>query len=189
MTSPMILKRVVAATLLAGCLAIGGAQAQIRGDAPVDIAADSWEAVNSEGLAIWRGEVEVVQEQTRLRCSELRARFRRAGAAAGPGAGATWGDVEQMTCVGPVYYVTPTQSARADNAVYEGATETITMTGNVVVTQGQNVATGDRGMVNTRTNDMRLESNNRGRGGSDRVRTVLYPESGPRAPRPPAGGQ
>ena len=187
MNLSMILKRGTAAALLASALALGGAQAQIQGDAPVDISADLFEGYNAQGLAVWRGAVEVVQAQTRLRCSELRAQFRQAaGGAAQPGVAASWGDIQTLTCTGPVYYVTPTQSARGDNAVYEGASETITMTGNVVVTQGQNVATGDRAIINTRTNDSRLEATARG-GGSGRVRTVLYPENNrPAGAAPPA---
>ena len=176
MKPSIILKRGAAAALLASALAIGGAQAQIQGDAPVDITADLFEGFNNQGLAVWRGAVEVVQQQSRLRCSEMRAQFQRTGAAAQPGVAPSWGDIETLTCVGPVYYVTPTQTARGDNAVYEGRSETITMTGNVVVTQGQNVASGDRAIINTRTNDSRLEAANRG-GGSGRVRTVLYPEN------------
>ena len=183
-----ILKGGTAAALLTATMAIGGAQAQIQGNAPVDISADEFESIDAQAVAIYRGRVEAVQGQSRLRCSELRVQFsRRAGQPAGAVA-ANMGDVQRMTCVGPVFYVTPTQNARSDNAVYEAGPETITMTGNVVVTQGQNVATGDRAVINTRTNDARLEA--AGRAGSDRVRTVLYPENtrpaaGQPAPRAP----
>ncbi|HEX8568441.1 MAG TPA: LptA/OstA family protein [Caulobacteraceae bacterium] len=172
-----ILKRGAALALVAASLAIGGAQAQIQGDAPVDITADLFEGFNNQGLAVWRGRVEVVQQQSRLRCSEMRAQFQRTGGAgAQPGVGASWGDIQTLTCTGPVYYVTPTQSARGDNGVYDGPSETITLTGNVVVTQGQNVASGDRAVINTRTNDSRLEAAPT-RAGGGRVRTVLYPEN------------
>jgi lipopolysaccharide export system protein LptA len=192
-----IVKRAAAAALLASPLLIGGAQAQIQGDAPIDVSADEFESLDAQGLAIYRGAVEAVQGQTRLRCSELRVQFapRRGGAPSAPGVGGGTGELQRMTCTGPVYYVTPTQTARGDNAVYEAGPEIITVTGNVVITQGENVATADRAVINTRTNDARLESNNRG-SGSRRVRTVLYPESGPRpagaaapaAPSAPAAG-
>jgi lipopolysaccharide export system protein LptA len=182
-----IIRGGAAAALLAACLAIGGAQAQIQGNAPIDVSSDTWEALNAQGLAIYRGDVEAVQGTSRLRCSELRVKFEQKGGAgrSAPGVASDMGDVERMTCIGPVFYVTPTQNARGDNAVYEAGPETITMTGNVVVTQGQNVATADRAVINTRTNDARLESNSRG-GGSKRVRTVLYPEN--RGTPAPAAG-
>ena len=186
-------KRAAALALIASPLVIGGAQAQIQGNAPIDVSSDEFESLDAQGLAIYRGAVEAVQGQTRLRCSELRVQFaQRRGAPSAPGVAAGTGDVQRMTCTGPVYYVTPTQTARGDNAVYEAGPETITVTGNVVITQGENVATADRAIINTRTNDARLEANNRG-AGSRRVRTVLYPESGPRpagaaAPAAPAAG-
>jgi lipopolysaccharide export system protein LptA len=73
--------------------------------------------------------------------------------------------------------------ARGNNAVFEVATDIITMTGDVVLRQGQNVATGDRLTVNTRTNDSRLEAASPGTG-PNRVRSVLYPESTPARPQP-----
>ena len=176
-----IVKRAAALALIASPLVIGGAQAQIQGNAPIDVSSDEFESLDAQGLAIYRGAVEAVQGQTRLRCSELRVQFAQRSGPSAPGMAAGTGDVQRMTCTGPVYYVTPTQTARGDNAVYEAGPEIITMTGNVVITQGENVATADRAVINTRTNDARLEANARG-SGSRRVRTVLYPESGP--PRP-----
>ena len=165
------------AALLA--LSIGGAQAQIRGDAPVEVTANEFEGLNQQGLAIYRGNVEAVQNESRLRCSELRIQFaRRGGGAAGGSVTGGFGDAVRYTCSGPVWYVTPREVARGNNAVFEVATDVITMTGDVVLRQGQNVATGDRLTVNTRTNDSRLEANNPGTG-PNRVRSVLYPESTP----------
>jgi lipopolysaccharide export system protein LptA len=166
------LKRAGAAGLAALALAIGGARAQIRGDAPVEVAADEIEGLNSQGLLIYRGNVEAVQNTSRLRCSVLRIQFaRRAG-------GQGFGDAERYICEGPVWYVTPREVARGANAVFEVASNTITMTGDVVLRQDQNVATGDKLTVNTVTNDSRLEANRPG-SGPNRVRSVLYPDSAP----------
>jgi lipopolysaccharide export system protein LptA len=177
------------AALLA--LSIGGAQAQIRGDAPVEVAANEFEGFNAQGLAVYRGNVEAVQDQSRLRCSELRIQFARRGGAAGDRIGGGFGEPTRYTCMGPVWYITPREVARGNNAVFEVATDIITMTGDVVLRQGQNVATGDRLTVNTRTNDSRLEAANPGTG-PNRVRSVLYPESTPARPQqqtPPAGAR
>jgi lipopolysaccharide export system protein LptA len=183
MTPSTILKRAATAALLACPLAVGGAQAQIQGNAPVQIDADEADAINAEGVVTYRGSVEVLQEQTRLRCSEMRIQFSRtASTRAQAGVPANWGDVQRINCSGPVYYVTPTQNARGDSAVYEAGPEIITLIGNVVITQGQNVATTPgRAIINTRTNNFRLEADARGTG-SNRVRTVLYPESTGGAP-------
>ena len=181
-----LLKRMAAATLLASACAIGAPQAQIRGDGPIEIAADATEILQSQNLSIWRGNVEAVQNDTRLRCSELRVQHARSrGAAAGGGMGGQLGDAERYICRGPVWYVTPREVARGNNAVFDVATEVITMTGDVVLCQGQNVATGDKLTVNTRTNDSRLDANNPG-SGPNRVRSVLYPDSAPAGGAPRA---
>ena len=181
-----ILNRAGAAGLAALALAIGGAQAQIRNDAPVDVVADTVEALQSQGLLIYRGNVEAVQNTSRLRCSVLTVKFtRRGGEASGPGG--DFGDAERYICEGPVWYVTPREVARGNHAVFEVASNTITMTGDVVLRQDQNVATGDRLTVNTVTNDSKLEANAPG-AGPNRVRSVLYPDS-TSAPQGPQAGR
>lgn len=188
MNSTRFLKRLAAAALLASACAIGAPQAQIRGDGPIEIAADATEILQSQNLSIWRGNVEAVQNDTRLRCSELRVQHARTRApSGGGGVGGQLGDAERYICQGPVWYVTPREVARGNNAVFEVATEVITMTGDVVLRQGQNVATGDQLTVNTRTNDSRLVANNPG-SGPNRVRSVLYPDSAPAGAGPRSQG-
>jgi hypothetical protein len=50
------------------------------------------------------------------------------------------------------------QNASGDLGVYDTKTKTITLTGNVVVSQGMNVVRGERVVVNTATGDARVES-------------------------------
>ncbi len=183
MIASKLTRRVGAAALFAVALAIGGAQAQTTNDGPVEITADEFVGLNQQGLAIYRGRVEAVQNQNRLRCSELRVQFARRDGQASARPGGGFGDAERYICEGPVWYVTPTEVARGNHAVYVAAQETVTLTGDVVLRQGQNVAQGDVLTINTRTNDSRLASNNTAAGGS-RVRSVLYPESSPQG-----GGQ
>lgn len=169
MDTSKLLKRSAALAALATVLAIGGAQAQIQGSGPVAVTADNFEYQAAQGLAVYRGNAEAVQGQSRLRCSEIRIR----GAAGGPGAGiGGGGSADRYECSGPVYYVTPTEQARGDAAVFTVANDTIVLTGNVVVRQGLNVAQGHRLTINSRTRDSRLESAS----GAPRVRTVIYPD-------------
>lgn len=178
--------------LTVSALTIGGAQAQIQGEGPIAVTAI--DAVVEGNLAIYKGEVEAVQGQTRLRCSELRITFGRRTASSG--ALTAGGDAERYDCAGPVYYITPTEQAKGDAAVFTAANDTIVLTGNVVVQQGQNVAQGHRLTINTRTRNTQLEAATAGEG-RRRVRTVIYPDEtngGPgrgaaAAPPSPAGRQ
>ena len=180
-----IIKRVASAGLAAMALAIGGAQAQITGDAPVEVAADLVEGLNSQGMVIYRGNVEAVQATSRLRCSVLTIQFARRGSGSSQ-PGGDFGDAQRYICEGPVWYITPREVARGNHATFDAVNDIITMTGDVVLRQDQNVATGDRLTVNTRTNDSKLEANQPG-AGPNRVRSVLYPDSPPPGQQPPAG--
>lgn len=166
-----LLKRSALAAAGALVLAIGGAQAQIQGEGPIAVSAN---VLTYEGnVAVYSGApaVEAIQGQTRLRCSTLRITFRPSQGGGG-GTLSSGGDAERYDCSGPVYYVTPTEQAKGDAAVFTVANDTIVMTGNVTVQQGQNVAQGHRLTINTRTRNTRLES----AAGSPRVRTVIYPD-------------
>lgn len=161
------------------------------GGGPIDISADQLEVVDAEHRAVWRGNVEALQNMNRLRTPVLNVFFqgKAAGApapAAGAGPGASWGQIERMEADGPVYYVTPQQNARGDHATYEAATNTITMTGNVVLVQDKNVVQGEKLVIDTKTNHSTLVSTPQARGGPQRVRGVFYPnqnnQAGAQAP-------
>lgn len=175
--------RAAAMALLGSVLAIGGVQAQIRSPdqgGPIAVTADEFEYLAERSLGVYRGRAEAIQGQTRLRCSEIRL-FGSGRAENGtPIAG---GDIERYECDGPVYYVTPTEQAKGDAAVFTSSNDTIVLTGNVTVQQGQNVAQGHRLTINTRTRNTRLEAAAASGRGSNRVRTVIYPDEtgGPRA--------
>jgi lipopolysaccharide export system protein LptA len=165
-----------AATLLAA----QPAAAQLAGssDLPWDVAADELEVVQSQCLSVWKGQAEAVQDKTRLRANVMRTYMtvKPKGAAAAAGGVANTsacGALIRMEAEGSVYYVTPEQRARANAAVYEATTDTITMTGDVVAVQGQNVLRGDRMVFNTRTGEGRVVGGGRGK---NRPRGVFYPK-------------
>ena len=168
---------IAAAATTALILASGGAAfAQVASDssAPVDISADEQENINSQCRTIFRGNVEMLQDKSRLRASVVNAySTRKPGAQAGANA---CGDVDHVEAEGDVYFVNQAQTVRGDRAVFTYANDTIVITGNVIVVRGQDVARGDRMTVNTKTNDVKLESNAKGRGKAGRVRSVIYPE-------------
>lgn len=146
------------------------------GNGPIDISADQLEVIDAENRAVWKGNVEAIQGANRMRAPVLNVVF--AKSASGDGApGAGWGAIQRMDAEGPVYYVTPQQNARSDRATYEAASNTLVMTGNVVLVQDKNVVQGDRLTIDTVTNHATLVSNNQGRAGT-RVRGVFYPSQG-----------
>jgi lipopolysaccharide export system protein LptA len=171
------MKRWQAITKAAALLAAGPAYAQLarNSSAPIDITADEAEVINSQCLAIWRGAAEALQDRTRMRADVIRVY----SAKKGDGCGST----ERLEAEGNVYYVTADQAVRADSAVYASSSDTITLTGGVIVVQGKNVARGERLVFNVESGQAEMTSSARGRGNPNRVRGVFYPSGGT-----PAGG-
>ena len=168
---------VAAATLAAHPAA---AQLAANSDTPIDITADELEVAQKECVSIWKGSAEALQDTSRLRADILRTYFvpkpkAATPAPAGAPSNSACGDLKRMEAEGSVYYVTPTQRVRANAATYEATSDTITMTGDVVAVQGQNVLRGDRMVFNTKTGEGRMIGAVAGRNQAGRPRGVFYP--------------
>jgi lipopolysaccharide export system protein LptA len=81
-----------------------------------------------------------------------------------------------------VTVVSKDQNASGDLGVYDMKKKTITLTGNVVVSQGKNVLHGERVVVDTVTGDARIDSGVAAHDGvgsgvtpRDRVRVLIVP--------------
>jgi lipopolysaccharide export system protein LptA len=166
----LFLSAAFAAALLAGPAA---AQLATNSNAPVDITADELETQNNACTSIWRGHAEALQDNARLRADVLTADFEMKK---GGGKTGGCGDLVRLKADGAVYYVTPQQKVHGDNAVYEAATNTLVVTGDVVATQGPNVLRGTRMVFNTETGQGHMEGAAKGRNKAERPRGVFYPK-------------
>lgn len=160
MTTTRILLTATAALALA---AGGVAMAQTRpntSDQPIGYGADTGELTNT--AVSLRGRAEITQGQSRLRANAIE------------GARDASGGLTRIEASGDVYYVTPTETIRGDRAIYNVADATVVVTGDVILTQGQNVLTGARLSYNVDTGQARIEGGGGQNGG--RVRGVFYPQ-------------
>jgi len=192
----------LSATLLTTVLASQPSRAQIapQGKGPVDITADQLVGHNKDCEAIYTGNAEALQDTSRLRANEMdffNKKLPNAHPAAGADADPTCGELDRMEAHGNVYYVTPDRVVKGDNAIYTADNTTIVMTGTeVVATQGKNVVSGTRLIINTTTGEATMVNEHTGRGTpGGRVRSVLYPSDKPAAAPgapgapPPAGSK
>ncbi len=117
---------------------------------PIDISSDTLEVQQDKQLAIFRGKVDVIQGDSRLRSDELfvyykdRAAQQGAGQpqrqpaqrpAAAPGAaGADSSSISKIEAKGNVFVSTPKERAQGDFGVYDVDKKTVTLTGNVLLT-------------------------------------------------------
>jgi lipopolysaccharide export system protein LptA len=162
-------------------------------DAPVQIEAATLEVQDKNKTATFSGNVQVVQGDTTMRCRSLVVFY---GQELGIGAEATTGtaakstlggskgaqNIRRIEARGGVTVLTKDQSASGDLGIYDLKNKTITLSGNVVVSQGQNVIHGERVVVDTETGNARVESGGGGAGASagsgGRVRALIQPGKG-----------
>lgn len=153
----------IAAVAVVALPAVGDAQSNAPSNTagqPVAYGADSVEYAPNR--VILRGRAEATQGGNRFRADTLTL-------ISGDG-----GSLQRAEAAGTVYFVTPDQSMRGDRAVYTLGNGEIVVTGNVVLTQGQNVLTGSRLVYNINTEAARMDGAPRGAAGS-RVQGVFYP--------------
>jgi lipopolysaccharide export system protein LptA len=183
------LKVLAAASVCGAVLSIGAANAQpVASNGPLDVTGDALEVIDAQHLAIWRGNVEAVQDSNRLVADTMNVYFEGAGASGAaarpktvaPAAGGTasigqsWGSAKQVVADGHVFFVSTTQTARGTHAVYDVEPDTVTMTGDVVMVQGDNVIKGDKVVIQVKTGHADVISNASGRNKPERVRGVFY---------------
>jgi lipopolysaccharide export system protein LptA len=158
---------------------------------PVKIEANAFEVHDKDRYAIFTGNVMVQQGDSTMRSRDLkvyyegslRGRDKNAKEEAPPpppkAAGAGSSDpaqrIRRLEALGGVIITNKDQKASGDLGVLDMPTNTATITGNVVLTQGPNVMRGDKLVVDLKTGFSRLESG--AKDGNTRVQGLFVPSS------------
>ncbi|MGA9658465.1 MAG: LptA/OstA family protein [Asticcacaulis sp.] len=176
-----LISAALAAMSVGAMISLGGsAGAQISNEnVPVSIDGDSMQVDQNARTQIFDGRVEVIQGTARLRADNVKVVYE-----AGPD-GSGFGDAATITASGNVYYVTPDNTVKGDLAVYTKSTDDMVITGDVILTQGQNVLTGNR-LVSGVTSGITTLDANPTSTGKGRVKAIIYPDK-KTAPAKPAG--
>jgi lipopolysaccharide export system protein LptA len=141
----------------------GGQQNALQGfsqnrNQPVQIEAASLEVRDKDKVATFSGSVKVVQGDTVMRCKSLVVYYEQQGQQAGaqpmkaatPGPGGS-SSISKLEALGGVTVNQKDQTATGEKALFDMKSNTVTLSGNVVVSQGQNIMRGDRLVVNLTT--------------------------------------
>jgi len=159
-------------------------------DQPVHIEAATLEVRDKDKVATFSGSVKVTQGDTVMRCKSLLVFYDPESGNADKGKtlqAATPGPagqqkIKRLEARGNVVVTQKDQTATGELGIFEMKTNTVTLTGNVMMTQGKNVLRGDRLIVDLTTSVSRVES---GKDGQGRVQGLFLPEGNDaRAPRP-----
>ncbi len=155
---------IAAGAFVMAALAAAPAHAQLsEGGGPVSYSANNLEYFDSERRLVLVGNVDIVQNDARLRADRITLFFSGTSGDGTTQQGLGSGDIERMIAEGEVYYIRPSQDARGDRAVYDVRQDSVTFTGNVIIMSEDNVIRG---------NTLVLNIGNR--------RTVIRPEPGQR---------
>jgi len=152
-----------------------------NGKEPVQINADKLEMRDKEGIAIFTGNVSVVQGQSVLKSGKMTVYYAKSDENGGgqqsqteaTGLGAA--GIDHLEVSDKVYLKSGTQIATGDSGTYDAKTQTMTLQGKkVVLSDGDNVATGCKLTANTATGKAFLESC---KGQAGRVSIILTPKN------------
>lgn len=124
-------------------------------DKPINIESDSLEVRDKEQIAIFTGNVRVVQGDVTLKTKVLKVWYEGKMGAAGQQ------QIRKLDAEGKVLVTTKDQTTTGERASFDMKTQIITMTGDVVLSQGKNVLKGDRLVVDLNTGRSHLEANGR----------------------------
>jgi len=162
-------------------------------DQPVQIDAATLEVRDKDKVATFSGNVHVKQGDTTMLCESLVVFYEQdAGAdgkkskaktmpAATPGPGGQQ-HIKRLEARGGVVVTQKDQTATGDLGIFDMATNTVTLTGHVMMTQGKNVLRGEKLVVNLTSGVSRVES-----GKHQRVQG-LFPSGGGAPGMPGAPG-
>jgi len=165
-------------------------------DAPINIEANGFELRNNEGVAIFSGNVHVIQGDTHLRSRTLKVFYVQDGAkdggakpqAKGPTRPATAAapgpdgaqQIRRLEATGSVVVSQKDQTATGNEGTFDTQANSVTLRGNVVITQAGNVMRGERLVVNLTTGQSTIH------GG--RVQAIINPKQGGGGGTNPAQG-
>jgi lipopolysaccharide export system protein LptA len=155
-------------------------------DQPVKIDAATLEVRDKDKVATFGGNVHLVQGDTTLRCTTLVVFYDQGGGGTaapntmkaatpvGPGGNQS---IKRLEAKGGVIVTQKDQTATGDNGVFDMKSNTVTLIGKVVISQGPQVIEGDRLVVNLTTGVSRVECDSNP-GKQCRVRALLHPGAG-----------
>ncbi len=155
-------------------------------DRPIKIDAATLEVHDKDKVATFSGNVQVVQGDTTLLCRTLAVFYDQEGTgnaltAAKPGPGGQQ-RIKRLEARGGVKVTQKDQTATGDTGVFDMASNTVTLNGNVVVTQGDNTLRGEKLTVNLTSGVSHVEAGNSTGG---RVQGLFLPSTANQKPGEP----
>lgn len=150
----LMLTMLAAGPGLAQTVAFGGMKADTS--APVELSADNLTVNQTTGKAEFTGNVLIGQGQMKLSADRVVVQYVQGGTQ----------KIDNLDATGNVTLVNGPDAAEARQAIYDVGSGNVTLIGDVLLTQGQNVMSGERMVVNLSDGTAQMNG---------RIRSVLQP--------------
>lgn len=158
---------------------------KLSGDKPIQIESDKLEVRQEENLAVFTGNVSVVQGPTLLKAGILKVYYlkdkaagkdgSKSAAMAGPALGGST-NIDHLEVDGAVYLKSDDQIATGERGTFDMKSQVLVLTGSkVVLSQGDNVLTGCKLTVQMKSGLANVDGC--GKSGSGRVMMQINPDS------------
>ena len=161
MTKPLLFLALAAALALTGPAGAQGTDVRFGGlkadtTLPVELKADSLTVDQASGQAVFAGNVVVSQGEMKLSADKVVVQYVQ---------GSTQ-KIDSLDATGNVTLVSGPDAAEAKQAIYDVASGNVTLIGDVLLPQGQNVMSGEHMVVNLADGTAQMQG---------RIRSVLQP--------------
>ena len=161
-----IVSALTAFTMLATA-PLAHAQFAANSNAPITGSSDTVDY--QKDVSIFSGQVDIRQADVRILADVMKV---YSGGTSNNGE--AFGNVDRIEAIGNFFYITPEQEVKGQQGVYERSKDIFTVTGNVILLQGEdNVVTGDRLIYNLTNNQATVTGNCQGRRCGDKGRVNI----------------
>lgn len=165
-----LFKTTVIAAALFAMPTLAHAQFSTNSNAPITGSSDTVDY--QKDVSVFTGQVDIRQADVRILADVMKVYS--SPSAGGSGNSEAFGNVERIEAIGNFYYITPEQEVKGKQGVYERSKDSFTVTGDVILLQGEdNVVTGDKLVYNLTTNQATVTGNCKGRKCGDQGRVNI----------------
>ncbi len=148
---------------------------------PFTISADSLSIYDRKKYAIFKGKVEVLRGQHKIRSGKMRIDYHGNASVSGPktkGKANAGAQLKQIVASERVFITTPdNQALSGDRAVFNVKANTVTVAGNVAISQEENLLKGDRIVIDLNTGQYKLTGLAQPNQKKKRTRMIFQPGS------------
>ncbi|MEP9374310.1 LptA/OstA family protein [Mesorhizobium sp. KR1-2] len=153
----------------------------LSGKEPIQIESDKLEVREADNVAIFSGNVTVVQGPTLLKAGKMTVYYVRGDGSAATGSA----NIDRLEVDDKVYVKSNTQVATGDRGTFDMKTEVLVLSGKeVVLSEGTNVLVGCRLTADMKSGQAQVEGCQKGETGNGRVMMSITPGSVPGNQKP-----